>query len=109
MNNLIHRLHGSNRLIHERFQAHSAVAYWLSALLPSYCNSSACYAVKPAAEVYTRFLFGGLRALEIQFMRWKAFWQRQGPDERPNCVADALRHATDLGTNIQLWQCCCAF
>jgi hypothetical protein len=31
-------------------------------------------------------------------MRWKAFGQRQGPDERPNCVADALRHATDLGT-----------
>jgi hAT family C-terminal dimerisation region len=31
-------------------------------------------------------------------MRWKAFWQRQGPDERPNCVAGALRHATDMDT-----------
>jgi hypothetical protein len=98
LNNFIHRLHVSNILIHERFQAHSAVAYQLSALLPFYCNSSAFFAVKPAAEVYARCLPGGLRVLEIKFMRKKAFWQRQGPDERPNCVADVLRHATDLGT-----------
>jgi hypothetical protein len=82
----------------ERFLNHSAKVGQLSALLPSYCNNSSFADIEVAAVQYSKFLPGGLDALETEYMRWKAYWRRQPADDRPIHIVDVLSVATTLGT-----------
>ena len=64
--------------LNERFRRHAAKAYQLSALLPSVCKTRTFADIQPAAELYRHFLpDGNINALRTQYLRWKAYWNRQ--------------------------------
>ena len=57
--------------------------------------------IQPAAKLYSQFLLdGGLVALQTQYMRCQQYCERQTPNmKKIDCVLEALRVATELGTN----------
>jgi hypothetical protein len=82
----------------ERFRSHSAKACMVSVLLPAYCCSSNYSSLEKGAEFYQQFLPSGLNALETEFLRWQAYWQRQPVNQRTDGVCEALEIASELGT-----------
>lgn len=86
--------------LRERFSHHSVAACQLSSLLPAYCTNSDWKAIEPAGKLYSKFLpENNVAALQMEFMRWQQYWRRQPTHvERPDCVTDALKVATELGT-----------
>lgn len=70
----------------------------VSVLLPAYCCSSNYSSLEIGAEFYQQFLPSGLNALETEFLRWQAYWQRQLVNQRTDDVCEALEIASELGT-----------
>jgi len=86
--------------LNERFRKHASKACQLSALLPSVCKTRTFTDIKTAAGLYRHLLpDGNVDALHTQYLRWKAYWNRQSAKaKRPDRVIDALCVAFDLGT-----------
>jgi hypothetical protein len=86
--------------LNERFQSHSAKACMISILLPAYCcsNTNNYSSVEQAGQLYLQFLPSGLNALESEFLRWKAYWERQPVNKRTEYISEALHVASELGT-----------
>ena len=95
--------------LEERFRNHAGRALQLSVLLPSFCDRHDFAAIEPAARSYSPVLPEEFLALQTEFLRWKAYWQRQPVDERPSRVVDALRIATALGTYPVITTLLCIF
>lgn len=83
----------------ERFNRHSSTAFGISAVLPSLLDTANFSDVEQAAAVFSHLLPGDGVALKVEYMRWKAYWDRQPQAvKRPETVLQALRTASTLGT-----------
>ena len=67
-------------------------------LLPVQCVIGNFSSIQEAVNIYSDFLPGDLLVVEIEFMRWSAYWQRQSAHTRPDSILAALRAAENLGT-----------
>jgi len=84
----------------ERFNKQALTACQLTALLPSHCaNSDFREDIEPAGTFYSKFMpSGNTASLQMEFLRWQKYWNRQSSESRPETAVEALRAATQLGT-----------
>jgi hypothetical protein len=82
----------------ERFSGHSAKAYLLSALIPTFCLDREFSAIADGVKMYLPFLSVEETAVEVEYLRWQAYRKRQGVDQKRDTILTALKIADELGT-----------
>jgi hypothetical protein len=84
--------------LNRRFSAHTKKCYSLMKLIPKFSPQTEFAVIKDGIAVYAKFWVGGVAAVEAEFLRWQAHWQRCTENDRPDDAICALDAAQKFGT-----------